>query len=132
MTHVVPVACPECSMPCSESVVNGICTVCEFDVATWQRDPANDWPRQNLQILVDLVHECRETGKSIGYPAARHYPRHQAIRSIGEQLHAVGGQKAMARMLQLLEAEIGRYDDGDWASCGFVSFCWDGIGTWRP
>jgi len=91
----------------------------------------NELQRQNLQAIVDIVFECRTFGQNNGHPAPLHYSRYPALRAIGEQLHEYGGQRLLAKMLNLLEAEIGGYDDGEWASAAFVSSCWNDIGTWQ-
>lgn len=132
MKHTVPDLCPICDMPCNEYAVENICTLCDCDLASWRSNPLHDRVRQNLQELVDLVFEAREWGKTNGYPAARHYPQYPALRAIGERFHQLGREGRMARMLELLCAEVGRYDDAEWASASFVSFSWNGIGTWQP
>lgn len=130
MTKLIQDYCPECYMPCDESVIDGVCSVCDTDIAQAFKHPHRQLRREDLQEFVVVARECSVWGKLNGYPAPRDYPQYSRLRELGQRFLDRGGFTEMRQALAILDMEITEEPGLSWSR--FIEFAWRDIGGWAP
>ena len=128
MKHVLKIPRPKCEVPCTNFVQPPVCAKCECDVAEWPSDPGHQAYMQRLQKGADLILACKEYWKDNGHSISAEHALYQALRALGEEFLAIGGEPYMGLMMDRLDADLVQYDEEDWNSAAFVCKCWEGVG----